>query len=106
MQAVPATPGDASACISRISRICFVGALDAHTVTEARILIDETLAGRPRKVIVDLARLDRIDSVGVSALVSLYKRVTAQRGSVLLVNVHDQPLTVLKLLKLTSIFGL
>jgi anti-sigma B factor antagonist len=47
-----------------------------------------------------------IDSSGVGAIVSLFKRVKADGGKVVVVRAHDQPLAVLKLLKLDKVFGL
>ena len=46
-----------------------------------------------------LPRLKTIDSSGVGVLVSLYKRVRAQGGEVLVIGL-DQPLAIFKLLKL------
>jgi len=68
--------------------------------------IDTVVEARPRQVIIDLAELKLLDSAGVHALVTLYKRVTAQGGKVAVVNAHDQPLAVLDLLKLKGVFGL
>ncbi len=47
-----------------------------------------------------------IDSSGVGAIVSLFKRVKADGGQVLVAGAKDQPLAVLKLLKLDKVFGL
>ena len=88
------------------STIRFVGALDALTVGAAMRQIDAVVEARPRQVIVDLAELELLDSAGVHALVTLYKRVTALGGGVVVVDAHDQPLAVLELFKLNAVFGL
>ena len=49
---------------------------------------------------VDLSRLHTIDSAGVGTLVSLYKSVRAQGGSVTITGLQDQPLAIFRLLKL------
>jgi anti-sigma B factor antagonist len=82
------------------------GALDALTVREFRPVIDAVVADRPRRVTVDIDRLDLIDSSGVGAIVSLFKRVKANGGTVVVVGAREQPLAVLKLLKLETVFGL
>lgn len=82
------------------------GALDALTVTDLRPTIDELAARCPRRVTVDLDLLTMLDSTGVGAIVSLFKRVKAQGGQMVVVHAHDQPLAVLKLLKLDAVFGL
>lgn len=82
------------------------GALDALTARDIRPIFDQVVADKPKKVTVDLEGLTLIDSSGVGAIVSLFKRVKADGGQVVVVRAHDQPLAVLKLLKLDKIFGL
>ena len=91
---------------SRTAVLRFVGALDAMTVKDARCRIDAVLEGNPHRVIVDFAGLEHLDSSGVHALVTLLKRVTAKGGTVVIIDADGQPLAVLRLLKLTSVFGL
>jgi anti-sigma B factor antagonist len=82
------------------------GALDALTARDVRPIFDQVVAEKPKRVTVDLEALTLIDSSGVGAIVSLFKRVKAEGGQVVVVKAHDQPLAVLKLLKLDRIFGL
>jgi anti-sigma B factor antagonist len=82
------------------------GELDALTAAELRPTLDAVVAGSPRQVTVDLSDLRLIDSSGVGALVSLYKRVRAGGGDVRFVGAHDQPLAIFKLLRLDVVFGL
>lgn len=88
------------------SRLAIDGALDALTVREIRPVIDAVVADNPRRVVVDIAHLNLIDSSGVGAIVSLFKRVKANGGEVVVVGAREQPLAVLKLLKLDGVFGL
>ncbi|MGH7434709.1 MAG: STAS domain-containing protein [Polyangiaceae bacterium] len=88
------------------SQLRIVGALDSLTVRDIKPIIDAVVADRPRRVSVDFAQLTLIDSSGVGSIVSLFKRVKADGGQVVVVNAHDQPLAVLKLLKLDKVFGL
>jgi anti-sigma B factor antagonist len=88
------------------ARLTVQGELDALTSTELRPTLDELVAERPRQVTVDLSGLRLIDSSGVGALVSLYKRVRANGGDVSFVGVTDQPLVVFKLLRLDVVFSL
>src|SRR5579862_643119 len=59
------------------SRLVIDGALDALTVRDIRPVIDAVVADRPRRVTVDIENLSLIDSSGVGAIVSLFKRVKA-----------------------------
>ncbi|MBS2016321.1 MAG: STAS domain-containing protein [Deltaproteobacteria bacterium] len=98
----PATPRG----IRRPAKIHFAGSLDAFTMKHEAARIAEVMAAEPREVILDLALVDRIDSAAVHAFVNLHKQLQARGGKVVVVNAGDQPRTVLKLLKLTTIFGL
>ena len=88
------------------SNLQMSGALDALTVPEIRPIFDAVVAAKKRKVTIDLDKVTMIDSSGIGAIVSLFKRVKADGGQVVVVGVHDQPLAVFKLLKLDRAFGL
>jgi anti-sigma B factor antagonist len=76
------------------------GELDALSCPELRPVLD-TLAAKGKCVVtVDLSELRLIDSSGVGAMVSLYKRVRANGGEVKFVGVTAQPLVIFKLLRL------
>ncbi len=83
-----------------ISLLSIEGQLDAVSVSDLRGELDTLVASRPGTVEVDLSMLRMIDSSGVGALVSLYKRVRAQGGNVIMVGIRDQPLAIFQLLKL------
>jgi anti-sigma B factor antagonist len=87
-------------------RLKIEGALDALTARDVRPVFDQVVADKPSHVTIDLESLTLIDSSGVGAIVSLFKRVKADGGRVVVVHAQDQPLAVLKLLKLDRIFGL
>lgn len=87
-------------------RLAIEGALDALTARNVRPVFDDVVAAKPKKVTVDLAELTLIDSSGVGAIVSLFKRVKADGGSVVVTRAQDQPLAVLKLLKLDRVLGI
>jgi anti-sigma B factor antagonist len=82
------------------------GELDALSVTELRPLLDKVVEDGRRDVVVELSDLRLIDSSGVGALVSLYKRVRGAGGSVRFVGVTAQPLVIFKLLRLDVVFEL
>jgi anti-sigma B factor antagonist len=82
------------------------GSLDALTVRDIRPTLDAVVADQPKRVTVDFDELTMIDSSGVGAIVSLFKRVKASGGELVVVHAHDQPLAVLKLLKLERVLGL
>jgi anti-sigma B factor antagonist len=80
------------------------GALDAVSAPEMRPVIQSVEIARPPMVTVDLSSLRLIDSSGVGALVSLYKRLREEGASLRAVGVRGQPLAIFKLLRLDSFF--
>lgn len=87
------------------SQLRIEGSLDALTVRDLVPVLDSLVAEKPRQVRVDLEGLTLIDSSGVGAIVSLFKRVKADGGQVRVINAREQPLAVLKLLKLDKVLG-
>jgi anti-sigma B factor antagonist len=86
-----------------VLRLAIEGELDAVTVSELRGDIEKLLARKPPRVEVDLSSLRMVDSSGVGALVSLYKRVRAQGGEVVVTGLRDQPLAIFRLLRLDRV---
>ncbi|MSP62760.1 MAG: anti-sigma factor antagonist [Myxococcales bacterium] len=82
------------------------GLLDAVSTADIRPIIDAVVADRRNLVTVDLASLRLIDSSGVGAIISLYKRVRANGGEVAVTGLRDQPLAIFKLLRLDRVFSI
>ena len=82
------------------------GNLDAITAPELRPTIDELVASRRTKVIFDLHGLELIDSSGVGAIVSLFKRVRMLGGDVKIARLANQPKEIFRLLRLDRAFAL
>lgn len=80
------------------------GELDALSAPQLRPAIDSILAENPKVVVVDLSALRMIDSSGVGAIVSLYKRHKAAGGEFKLAGLAGQPLAIFKVLKLDRVF--
>jgi anti-sigma B factor antagonist len=80
------------------------GALDALSAPLVHPIIETLVAERRRRVVVDLGELSLIDSSGVGALVSLYKRLHEQGGLVRAIGVRGQPLAIFELLRLDVYF--
>jgi anti-sigma B factor antagonist len=82
------------------------GMLDVNTAPALAEAVDDIVAGRPTKVVVDLSGLDIIDSSGVAVLVKLYKGVRGVGGTVVVAGARDQPLAIFKLLRMDKVFSL
>jgi anti-sigma B factor antagonist len=81
------------------------GELDAVTVETIRESLDQLATAGHRTIVVDLSGLRVIDSSGVGSIVSLYKRVRSYGGQVTVRGAKDQPLAILKLLKLDRVLA-
>ena len=81
------------------------GALDALSTPELRPVIDSIVADKRTRVEVELSALRLIDSSGVGAIVSLYKRLRAQGGQVTVKGLRDQPLAIFRLLRLDRVLA-
>lgn len=82
------------------------GMLDVNTAPGLAEVVDEIIAERRAKVVVDLTGLDIIDSSGVAVLVKLYKGVRGFGGQVQVTGARDQPLAIFKLLRMDKVFAL
>jgi anti-sigma B factor antagonist len=82
------------------------GNLDALTAPELRPTIDDLVSSRKTKVIFDLKDLKLIDSSGVGAIVSLFKRVRMLGGDVKIACLANQPKEIFRLLRLDRAFDL
>jgi len=84
-----------------VATLRIAGDLDAVTAPELRPSLDALLAERNPRVVVDVSGLRLIDSLGVHAVVSLYKK--ANGGVVTVQGLSDQPLVIFKLLRLDRV---
>lgn len=80
------------------------GNLDALSAPALKKEIDILLAERRIHVVFDLSKLELIDSSGVGAIVSLFKRVRTLQGDVKIARLVGQPLEIFKLLRLDRAF--
>jgi anti-sigma B factor antagonist len=82
------------------------GELDAKTVPDIRPELDRVVEGQPSHLTVELSGLRLIDSTGVGAIVSVFKRVRAYGGQFTIQGIHGQPLAIFEVLRLDRVFGL
>jgi len=82
------------------------GNLDALTAPELKPTIDDLVAQKRVKVVFNLQELTLIDSSGVGAIVSLFKRVRMLGGDVKIACLANQPKEIFRLLRLDRAFDL
>lgn len=89
-----------------ITVLSVTGNLDSLTVPEIRPEIEKIVATSVRKVALEMSSLEVIDSSGIGAIVSLFKRVRGLGGDVKIVAVRGQPREILRLLGLERAFDI
>jgi anti-sigma B factor antagonist len=82
------------------------GSLNAITAPEIKPDIDALVTEKRLKVAVDLAELELIDSSGVGAIVSLFKRLRMIGGDVKIAALRGQPKEIFRILRLEKAFDL
>ena len=82
------------------------GELDVLTVEEIRAELDRIVADREKRVVVDLTGLQQVDSSGIGAIVSLFKRVRADGRQFEVTGIRGQPLQSFQVLRLDQVFRL
>lgn len=83
-----------------ITVLSLTGQLDALTAGTIKPVIDEIVASPRMFVVLNLNDLTLIDSSGVGAIVSMFKRSRAQGGDTSIAGLNNQPKEVFKLLRL------
>ncbi|MEM1025564.1 MAG: STAS domain-containing protein [Myxococcota bacterium] len=80
------------------------GSLDGLTVAELQKEVEGRLGGSIRQLVLDMSRLEFIDSSGVGAVVAAFKKTRAHRQGFLVRNLRGQPLEIFRLLRLDRAF--
>jgi anti-anti-sigma factor len=64
------------------TRIVMTDELDMHTARGARFLLESVCDTRPSRVVIDLSRLEFVDSHGLQLLVATYRRLRAAGSAI------------------------
>jgi anti-sigma B factor antagonist len=100
LSAQMATTFQVSATPEGVVNVAIEGDLDSVTTRGLRDEIEALLTRKPRRLLIDLSQLHTIDSSGVGMLVSLYKGARSHGGELTITGLRDQPLAIVRLLKL------
>lgn len=84
--------------------LTLVGELDYSECAPFRMTIDRILKNLPAATLVDLSRLDYLDSSGLGLLLSLSKEYSAHGGRLVLIT-NDAVDSILDLTRLSGIFS-
>ena len=80
------------------------GEVDLYNVSELKKALFSITDGQHPSVIVDMKKINYMDSSGIGALVAGMKKMKAHSGKFALMNIHDDVLNILKLATLDKFF--
>jgi anti-anti-sigma factor len=80
------------------------GRLDAETTDRFAALLDEVIARGDHRIVLDLAAIDYVSSVGLRALIVAAKRLTPLGGRLVLCGPQPRILKLLEISGFTAIF--
>ena len=80
------------------------GEVDMHRSPELHQLLREVCEERPAKLVVDLSRVDYMDSSGIGTLVEIFRRVKGFEGEMILVALQPRVRGVFEITKLDKFF--
>jgi anti-sigma B factor antagonist len=80
------------------------GEIDVYTAPKLRECLVELADGGHHHVIVDMEKVEFLDSTGLGVLVGGLKRVRAQEGSMALVCTSERLLKIFRITGLTKVF--
>ena len=81
------------------------GRLNMVAAPQLRTTVDQAIAAGPRRIVLDLAETDFLDSSGLGALVGCLKSARQAGGDLRIANAGEQVLMVLKLTSIDRILS-
>ena len=82
------------------------GEIDVYTAPRLRERLVELVAAGQNQVVVDLSRVDFLDSTGLGVLVGVHRRLRAGGGSLGLVCAHERLLKIFRITGLDTVFDI
>jgi anti-sigma B factor antagonist len=82
------------------------GEIDVYTAPRLRERLIELVGSGAKHVVVDLGRVEFLDSTGLGVLVGAHRRLRAGEGSLTLVCPHERLLKIFRITGLDSVFDI
>lgn len=82
------------------------GQVDVHTAPRLGRQLDELIAGGATRIVVDLARVDFMDSSGLGVLLAARRRLEPSGGALSLTGVPPRIVKILEVTGLTGAFAI
>lgn len=91
---------------ARQTRITLSGELTIYQVADVKALLLDEAKGLDKKVLLDLSRVEELDTAGVQLLFMLKKLVLQQGGTLAISDVSESARNILDCLNCSATFGL
>lgn len=88
-----------------VSTVVLAGDLDLVAAPTARKLLMKECASGPKQLVVDISRLDFVDSAGLGMLVAAKRALGANGGTFALIGASERVLRLLQLTGLSQLLG-
>jgi anti-sigma B factor antagonist len=88
----------------RWSVVALRGEIDVYTAPRLRQALIDLVEGGKTNILVDMSKVDFLDSTGLGVLVGGLKRVKAQDGSLEIVATQDKILKIFEITGLSKVF--
>jgi anti-sigma B factor antagonist len=82
------------------------GEIDVYTAPRLRERLNEVTGSGQNHIVVDLGRVDFLDSTGLGVLVGAHRRLRATNGTLRLVCRHEKLLKIFRIAGLDSVFDI
>jgi anti-sigma B factor antagonist len=82
------------------------GEIDVYTAPRLRERLTVMLAAGEKHIVVDLGRVEFLDSTGLGVLVGTHRRLRASEGSLNLVCPHERLLKIFRITGLDTVFSI
>lgn len=82
------------------------GEIDVYTASRLRQHLTDLVVAGDRHIVIDLEKVDFLDSTGLGVLVGGLKKARAREGSLALVCTREPLLKIFRITQLSKVFGI
>jgi anti-sigma B factor antagonist len=100
------TSGVATSRQDRPNVLALAGEIDLHVLPNVTTSLNEMIAKKPNRLIVDLSGVPYVNSVGVAAIINAMQTVEAYGGKFALAGLQETVRSILEMSRLDHIFSI
>ena len=97
-------PSNTTPSQSRFNVLPLKGEIDLHVSPSVTASLNEMIAKKPERLVVDLSEVSYIDSAGLAALIEAMQKVEEYGGKFLLVGLQETVRSIFEISRLDQVF--